>query len=173
MAKKPGEALGGWGYVFVLLGAGGFIVSALFAPALLFAVPYCDRCQQYKKTKALIMFPASVPLKKIAKGDTAAQQAHDQEQAQAAAQADETLSRLRTVINEGIPQQYKKELDAIEACKRFQALQRRVRLSLTWCKGCKDGKITETLINHEGAQIQEVVLAEHPVPAAFVTALLE
>lgn len=173
MAKQPGEALGGWGYVFVLLGAGGFILSGLIAPALLCAVPYCERCQQYMKTKALGTLPACAPLKKIAKDDAAAQQAYDQEQAQAAAKADETLTRLRTILNEGSPQQYKKELLAVGASNEKQPLPYRLSLALIWCKRCQQGQITETLVTVHGKTNNQEKLAEYPVPAAFVRALLE
>src|SRR5262245_58386599 len=48
-----GDPLGGWGYFFVLLGAAGFIGGGLIAPAVLFAVPYCDRCQRYMTRRVL------------------------------------------------------------------------------------------------------------------------
>ena len=40
--NQPGQPLGGWGSVFVVLGAAGFILSGLIAPAVLYAVPYCE-----------------------------------------------------------------------------------------------------------------------------------
>ena len=171
--KQPEKPLGGLGYVFVLLGAAGFILGGLIAPALLYAVPYCARCQQYMKTKSLGAFPASVPPKKIAKRDTAAQQAHDQEQAQAAAQAEEALIRLQAVVKEGNPQQYKKEMLAFGASSETQKLPRRISLSLSWCKRCQQGKITETLHVAEGNTAKPVKLDEYPVPAEFVSGLLE
>src|SRR5262245_16093365 len=74
--KGAGEPLGGWGYIFVLLGAAGFILGGLIAPAVLYAVPYCDGCQRYMARKVLGVLPAAVPFKKISKKDPAAQEAH-------------------------------------------------------------------------------------------------
>ena len=137
--NQPGEPLGGWGYVFVLLGAAGFILSGLISPAVLYAVPYCDRCQRYMKRKVVGVLPASVPVKKIAKSDQAAQDAHAEEQARAAAQADEALARLRAAVADGRADAVEQELLAAGAMKANEKLPRRVRVSLAWCKGCQGG----------------------------------
>jgi hypothetical protein len=171
--NQVGQPLGGWGYVFVLLGAAGFILSGLIAPAVLYAVPYCERCQRYMKSKLLGVLPASVPAKKIAKGDTAAQEAHAQEQEQAAVNADEAVVRLRAAIAEGRTDTIKQELLAAGAIKANEKLPKRVRVSLTWCKGCQEGRIILALVSGDVQAPQEMKLAEVPVPATFVCAILE
>jgi hypothetical protein len=171
--NQAGQPLGGWGYVFVLLGAAGFILSGLIAPVVLSAAPYCERCQRYMKSKVLGVLPASVAAKKIAKKDEAAQEAHAKEQEQAAASADEAVARLHAAIAEGRTDTVKEELLAAGAIKANEKLPKRVRVSLTWCKGCQEGRIITTLVSGDVQAHQEVKLAEHPVPATFVCGMLE
>lgn len=171
-ANRPGQPLGGWGYVFVLLGAAGFILSGLIAPAVLYAVPYCDRCQRYMARRLLGVLPASVPVKKVAKGDPAAMEAQAREQQQAAVDADGAVARLRTAIAEGRTDTVKQELLAAGAAKANQKLPRRVRVSLVWCKSCQEGRIVMVLASGAGQSQQEAKLAEDAVPAAFVSGML-
>jgi hypothetical protein len=171
--NQQGQPLGGWGYAFVLLGAAGFILSGLIAPAVLYAVPYCERCQRYMKRKLLGVLPASVPGKKIAKSDQAAQEAHAKEQEEAGVKADEALARLRAAIAEGRTDTVKQELLAAGAIKANEKLPTRVRVSLVWCKGCQEGRIIMALVSADGQALREVKLAEHPVPTTFVCGMLE
>lgn len=170
--KKPGQPLGGWGYVFVLLGAAGFIVSGLIAPAALFSVPYCDRCQRYMKRTVLGVLPASVPVKKIGKKDQAGRDAHDEEQRQAAANADAAVSRLRAAIAEGKPDVVKQEMLAAGPAKANQKLPRRVTVTLAWCKTCREGRVVTAVASGQGKALQVVKLAEDAVPASFVGGVL-
>jgi len=172
-ANQPGEALGGWGYVFTLLGAAGFILSGLIAPALLYAVPYCERCQRYMSRKVLGVLPASVPVKKVAKGDPAALEAHAREQQQAAEGAEGAVARLRAAIAAGQTEAVHQELLAGGAVKANEKLPQRVRVSLTWCKSCQEGRVTIALVSGAGQALQVTTLSEHPVPATFVYGMLE
>jgi hypothetical protein len=171
--NQRGEPLGGWGYVFVLLGAAGFILSGLIAPAALYAVPYCERCQRYMKTKLLGVLPASVPVKKLAKNDHAAHEAHAKEQEQAAVKADEAVARLWAGIAEGNTETVQQELLDAGAIKANEKLPKRIRVSLIWCKDCREGRINMTLVSGDGQALQQVKLAENPVPATFVCEMLE
>ncbi|HEV8058745.1 MAG TPA: hypothetical protein VGP68_02675 [Gemmataceae bacterium] len=167
------EALGGWGYVFVLLGAAGFVLSGLAAPALLYKVPYCEACQRYMKRKVLGVLPASVPVKKIGKKDQPARDAHAKEQEQAAAKADEALVRLRAAVDEERIDTVKQELLAAGAIKANEKLSKRVRVSLAWCKGCRDGLMILTHVSGQGKELQAVELGRHTVPATLVCELLD
>ena len=55
-----GSPLGVWGYAFRLLEIVGFCGGSLAVPLLLRAVPYCESCQSYMKTKEAGLLPASV-----------------------------------------------------------------------------------------------------------------
>ena len=57
---------------FVLLAAVWFILGGRIAPAIMLAIPYCDSCQRYMKSKVIGSLPARVPLRKIPKKDWAA-----------------------------------------------------------------------------------------------------
>ena len=98
---------------------------------MLYAVPYCERCQRYMKTKLLGVLPASVPETKIAKKDQAAQEAHAQEQQQAAADADEAVARLRAAVAAGQTDAVQRELRAAGPVKANEKLPKRVRVSLS------------------------------------------
>ena len=66
-----------------------------------------------------------------------------------------------------------KELLAAGATKANEKLPKRVRVSLTWCKGCREGRINMTLVSGDGQALQQLQLAENPVPATFVCEMLE
>jgi hypothetical protein len=170
--NQPGQPLGAWGYVFVLLGAVGFCLSGLLAPALLYSVPYCAPCQRYMKTKLLGVLPASVPVKKISKSNPEAQEAHAEEQEQAAAQAGEALTRLWVALAEGGTDTFQQELLAAGPIKANEKLPKRVRVSLAWCNRCEEGRIIATLVSGSGKTLQLAKLAEHPAPATFVRGIL-
>jgi len=171
--NQRGEALGAWGYVFVLLGAAGFVLGGLIAPAVLYSVPYCERCQRYMKTTLLGVLPASVPAKKIAKRDQAAQEAHAKENEHAAAKADEAVARLRAAVAEGQTDLVKRELCAAAARKANEKLPQRVRVSLIWCKCCQEGRIVIALACGQGKALQVRNLAEDAVPTVFVRQMLD
>lgn len=167
-----GDPLGGWGYFFVLLAAAGFIGGGLIAPAILFAVPYCDGCQRYMTRKVLAVLPASVPIKKISKKDTAAQEAHAREQEAAAALGDQALSRLRAAIAGGNIDAFTQELAAAGSVKQNNKLPGRIDVTLTWCKGCEGGRITLTLVSGFGQHMTQVKLEEATVSPDFVRAMI-
>jgi hypothetical protein len=167
-----GEPLGGWGYVFVLLGAAGFIFGGLIAPAVLYAVPFCNGCQRYMTRKVLGVLPAAVPIKKIAKKDTVAQAAHAREQEEAAARAELAVTRLREAIATGNVEAFRQELAAAGSAKQNNKLPRRVAVSLAWCRSCEGGKITLTLFSGFGNQVAQHTLAEVAVSPEFVQPLV-
>lgn len=171
--NKRGEPLGGWGYVFVLLGAAGFVVSGLIAPAALYSVPYCDRCQRYMKRTPLGVLPASVPVKKIGKRDDAGRDAHAREQERAAADGDAAIARLRAAVAAGNADAARAELRAAGAGKANEKLPKRVRVTLAWCQGCREGHVIVAVATGHGQGQQVVKLAEDAVPAAFVGGMLE
>ncbi|HKB40151.1 MAG TPA: hypothetical protein VKD72_27215 [Gemmataceae bacterium] len=170
--KGVGDPLGGWGYFFVLLGAAGFILGGLIAPAILFAVPYCNGCQRYMTRKVLGVLPAAVPLKKIPKKDTAAQEAHAREQEEAGVRADQALARLREAIATGNVEAFRAELSAAGSVKENNKLPRRVDVSLVWCRSCEGGRVALTLVSGLGGQMTQLKLGEATVPPEFVRAMV-
>jgi hypothetical protein len=169
--NQQGQPLGAWGYVFVLLGAAGFIGSGLISPAVLYNVPYCDPCQRYMKTKLVGVLPASVPVKKIAKKDKEGQAAHVREQQQAGAKANEVLDRLRSAIEEGSVDAVRQELVGAGAIRENSKLPVRTNVTLVWCNSCGDGRIKLTQVIGAGEKVQKVELSEHAAPADVVSSI--
>jgi hypothetical protein len=167
-----GAPLGGWGYVFVLLGAAGFILGGLIAPAVLFAVPYCEGCQRYMSRKVLGVLPAAVPVKKISKKDTAAQEAHAREQEEAGERASSAVVRLGGAIAAGNATAVRQELSDAGSAKLNAKLPKRVDVSLAWCKSCEGGKITLTLLTGLGEHMTQVKLVEAEVGPEVVRDLV-
>lgn len=167
-----GDPLGGWGYFFVLLGAAGFILGGLIAPAILFATPYCDGCQRYMTRKVLGVLPAAVPVRKISKKDAVAQASYALEQEEAAARADLAVARLREAIATGNAAAFRLELSAAGIVKQNNKLSRKVDVSLTWCRNCDGGRIALTLVSGLGEQMTQHVLEEAHVPPEFVQSII-
>jgi hypothetical protein len=167
-----GEPLGVWGYFFVLLGAAGFILGGLIAPAVLFKAPYCNGCQRYKSRKALGVLPAAVPVKKISKKDAAAQAAHAREQEEAAARANLAVARLQEAIAAGNVEAFTQDLSAAGSVKQNNKLPSRVTVSLTWCRSCESGRIAMTLVSGVGDKMTQLSLGEATASPEFVRALL-
>jgi hypothetical protein len=171
-AKVAGKPLGGWGYVFVLLGAGGFILGGIIAPAILFAAPYCDGCQRYMARKVLGVLPASVAVKKISKKDTDAQQAYAKEHEEAAARAELAVGRLREAIANRNDKAFASELSSAGSVKQNNKLPRRIDVSLVWCKRCDGGRIVLTLVSGTGERKTQVKMEETTVLAEFIRTIL-
>jgi hypothetical protein len=167
-SKEFGEPLGAMGYVFVLLGAAGFILSGLIAPVVLRAMPYCENCQRYMSTKSLGMLPASVAVRKIPKGDAAAQQAYEQEQAAAGEASDAAVQRLVNAATTNNAQAFKQELAAAGPLKEVGKLPVRVEVSMVYCKSCESGYVQPTLLAGQGDQVSKTSLGQTPVSAEFV-----
>jgi len=170
----PGKPLGGWGYVFVLLGAAGFILSGLIAPAMLFTVPYCEPCQRYMTTRLIGVLPASVPIKRITwKNQEAHAREHARENEEAIAKTNERLARLWAALAEGRTDSFKQELIEAGSIKANAKLPRRVCVSLVWCKGCQNGQIIAVLVNGYAEARQEVLLSQYPLSATRLCEMRE
>ncbi len=139
--NQAGQALGVWGYVFVLLGAVGFCLCGLIAPALLYAVPYCATCQRYMKTKLLGVLPASVPVKKIAKNNQEAQEAHAKEQEQAAARRMRHWSVSRPPSRKAEPIGSKRNCSRPAPSRRTRSYPSEPACRLTGATSARRGKL--------------------------------
>ena len=66
----------------------------------------------------------------------------------------------------------KRELLAAGVVKVNEKLPKRVRVSLIWCKSCEEGRIALVLASGQGKALKVMKVAEDPVSAAFVGAIL-
>lgn len=168
--SEPIGTLGG--YFFLLLGAVGFIGAGAIAPAILMAVPYCQTCQRYMKTRQVGLLPASVMPKKIPAMEVIAKAAYEKEQQDAAANANESVKRLCEFATAGDFESFRKEFAAAPPAKVINKLPVRAAVSLIWCKTCNTGHIIPSVMKGHGKQIQTTKLSRTDVSADFVRGLL-
>lgn len=166
---KPGEPFGVWGYGMRALEIAGFALGGLIAPAILFAVPYCDRCQIYMRSKELGMFPAGLVPRKIKKRDTAAQEAYDRELQEAFVQGSKLLERLLEAAKAGNAPDFANLLkDYAPQKKEIGKLTARITLTLQHCRLCASGTLVARLVTGQGNNISTEELGRTPVDATFV-----
>jgi hypothetical protein len=109
-----------------------------------------------------------VPIKKISTKDTEALEAHAREQAEAAAEAELAVERLREASAAGNGEAFSLELPAAGSGKQNNRLPRRVNVTLTWCKSCEGGKVSLMLASGVGEKTTFLNLGETKVPPEFV-----
>ncbi len=156
---RPGDPLGGWGYLFVGLAVAGFVAGGVLAPALLRRLPYCDRCARYMRTRQLGVFPASVPARRVSKKDAAAVAAHAEEQRRAADESQERLRRLAELCarhdGAGV-----RELATCEPKQSRAAMKLPLRLaiSLVRCESCADAHLQPVMWTGQGKAMRSTRL---------------
>jgi hypothetical protein len=141
---KPGEPLGGWGYVFRILEILGFVAGGVVAPAAMMKVPYCDLCQMYMKQKKLAGIPASALKAKAPK-----------EEHQAVAEAARRkLDEVREAALRGDAAAFNQHIVALaEQTKVADKYHRRVHIKMDWCRNCHSGTLRPTIVTGQGKQI--------------------
>ncbi len=164
----PGEPLGGWGYFFVGLGVVGFALGGVLAPAILMKVAYCERCALYMKSHPLAWVPASVPLRRVSKKDSAARAAYDEEQERAAAGASGVLARVTELAARGDALALKATLadhpgQGREA-RRINRLPARLRVRLVRCRQCGGGHLQPAMVTGQGRAIRVKALEKLALP---------
>ncbi len=170
-ATEAVSPMGAGGYFFVLLGAVGFIVSGLIAPAGLRAIPFCPTCERYMSRKILGRVPASVPVRKVKKKDIEGTAAYEQEQAVAAEAGLQAIARLESAVTADDVQAFQTEL-AIYDSKAAGKLPQRIEVGLAWCSSCGQGHLRPALQTGQGKQLKTVALPTTPASRAFVNGVL-
>jgi hypothetical protein len=166
---SAGEPLGVWGYAFRLLEIAGFCGGSLIIPLVLRAVPYCEGCQVYMKTREAGLLPASAPARRIKKADLAAQAAYEAEQAEASRRGGSLVMAageratagdvdgFRAVLAEHAPQR-----------KAIEKLPARVALAVVRCPKCSSGFLKTTLRTGHGKQLQQKEMGRSELTPTFV-----
>ena len=67
--NSTGDPLHGWCYFIRIGEIIGFILGGMIAPLILYAVPYCENCQRYLKSKTLLGVPAATEYRAFASHD--------------------------------------------------------------------------------------------------------
>lgn len=168
-----GQPLGMWGYFFRGLEILGFVGGSLIAPLVLRTQPYCPACQMYMKTRQLTLIPASVPARRIKKGDEAAQAAYAQEQAQALESGQKTETSLQQEAAASHTAEFQKKLTDLQAGRKAaNKLPIRFGLSLVHCKRCHAGQYVAKAITGQGKHIKQTEFARIGLHPEFVRAII-
>jgi hypothetical protein len=167
-----GAPLGIWGYAFRGLEIVGFVGGSLFAPLLLCKVPYCQSCQRYMRTRELITWAASVPVKKIKKSDVAALEAHQAEQKRAFENGKEVWMLLKEAAATSEATDFHAKLVGLQPQKKAATrLPQRLILKLVYCRRCCSGRLRLDLLAGKGREISRRELEQVPLQPEFVRAI--
>lgn len=172
VGNGSGEALGNAGYFFIGLEILGFALGSLIVPGVLMKHPYCELCQVYMKRKSLVTIPASVPTRKVKKGDAEAKAAYAAEQRQALEGAQAKVNYLVGLATAGDAAALRQNLDTLSAGRKAaEKLPARVRLSLVRCPACHNGRLEASLAVGQGNQAKTTPLSKTELTREFVWGL--
>jgi hypothetical protein len=151
---SPGDAMGGWGYIFRLLEIAGFAFGGIIAPLILRSKPYCETCQIYMRTKNLGLLPAGIIPQKIKKKDMEGQAGFKQEHEAAWEKGMLALEELRRAATEGKTSRFNEILKAYQHNqKEIGKLTTRIAVSLSSCPSCHAGLLNAAQLSGQGDKI--------------------
>jgi hypothetical protein len=166
---QPGEPFGAWGYGMRALEIGGFALGGIVAPAILFAVPYCDKCQVYMRSKELGLLPAGVVPKKIKKKETEAQQAYEQEIGEALQRGHDLVKQMTEMISSGQADAFAGVLgEHAPNKKQIGNLTSRITVKLHYCRRCGSGNVIFQLASGQGENIAISEIGKCEADSAFL-----
>lgn len=171
---SAGEPLGVWGYFFRGLEVVGFVAGGVIVPALLRKAPYCAECQRYMKTRKLALVPASVPVKKVKKSDTAGQAAYNAEQQQAFDGGKTTVTTMQQLAVANSSADFRRKLEELQPGKKSATkLPGRFALQLVHCKRCYGGTFVAKLLTGQGKHIKQTEFARADLHQEFVRSIVQ
>jgi hypothetical protein len=166
---QPGEPFGAWGYGMRALEIAGFAVGGIIAPAILFAVPYCDKCQVYMRSKELGLLPAGVVPKKIKKKDTEAQQAYEQEIGEALERGRDLVGQMTEMVNSGNADAFAGVLgEHVPNKKQIGTMTSRIVVKLHYCRRCGSGNVIFQLTSGQGQNISTTEIGKYEADSTFL-----
>jgi hypothetical protein len=134
--------------------------------------PYCELCQVYMKRKRLATLPASVPARKVKKGDAQAKDAYAAEQQQALDAARAKVNDFVGLVNAGDAAGLRQNLESLSGgSKKAEKLPGRIRLSLVRCPACHNGRLETTLVVGQGNQAKSTPLSKTELTREIVWGL--
>lgn len=166
---STGDPLGVWGYAFRLLEIVGFCGGSLAVPLILRAVPYCESCQSYMKTKEAGLLPASVPSRRVKKSDGTAQAAYDVERQEALQRGGAMTAAIAERAAAGDVDGYRALLaEHAPEKKQIEKLPARIALSIVRCPKCSGGFLKTMMRTGHGKQLQQNEIGRHELTPTFV-----
>jgi len=164
-----GEALGIYGYFFRVIEILGFSVGGLIVPIAMHSNPYCEKCLRYKRTRQLVYVPASIPIKKISKKDTAANEAQVAELQKAMDAGKQRVEALQALATAGEADNFLAEISAIKSeNKKAFALPIRYLIELIHCPSCRAGHLKTGQLVGQGNQFKRTEIGTTPLAEDFV-----
>jgi hypothetical protein len=166
---SAGSPLGIWGYGFRLLELVGFCGGSLAVPLMLRAVPYCEGCQSYMKTKEAGLLPASVPSRRVKKSDATAQASYDVERQEAWKRGGDLTAAITERAAAGDVDGYRALLSEHASQKRqIVKLPARIALSIVRCPKCSGGFLKTILWTGQGKQMVQKEIGRQELTPTFV-----
>jgi len=166
---SAGQPLGVWGYLFRLLEIVGFCAGSVIAPLVLRAVPYCESCQIYMKTRHAGLLPASAPARRVKKSDAEGQARYAMEQEEAATRGSALLTTLGEKAAAGDFDGYRNLLaEHSPKNKEIDKLPTRIAVSVIRCPKCSTGHLLAKLRTGHGKQQSEKAIARYELTPTFV-----
>jgi hypothetical protein len=172
--NSPGEPMGAWGYAFRGLEILGFAAGGLIVPLLLRKQPYCQACQRYMRTRQLGVVPASVPVKKVKKSDTAGLAAYAAEQQQAFDRGKQTVETLQQHAAGAKAAEFQKILTVLQPGKKAATkLPSRFNLELVHCNRCYAGRFVVKLLLGQGKNIKVTDFSSTELNSEFARSICQ
>jgi hypothetical protein len=169
-----GAPLGLWGYAFRGLEVLGFLGGSMIVPLLLRNKPYCQPCRRYMRTRALIVWAASVPSRKIKKSYPAALESYEAEQIQADENGRKVWTALKEAASASKASEFQEMILSLQPQKKAAAkLPQRLILKLVHCRRCCSGRLQLDLIAGQGRELKQTELEQVPLQNEFVRKAVE
>jgi hypothetical protein len=166
---SAGSPLGLWGYGLRLLEIAGFCYGSLAVPLMLRAVPYCEGCQSYMKSKEAALLPASVPARRVKKSDATAQAAYDIERQEAWKRGGVLTAAITARAAAGDVDAYRALLAQHAPQKQqIEKLPVRIVLSVVRCPKCYGGFLKTTTRTGHGKQMKHEEIGRQELSPTFV-----
>lgn len=159
-----GAEMGAWGYAFRGLEMAGFAFGGLIAPLILRALPYCQHCGLYMKTRQLGIVPAGPRPQTFRKDDEAGRENYARDEAQLMAEGLATVQELVHFAAHG-------QLDALHermapyagARKENEKLSARLHVSASECRQCGNGALNVVIHRGHGNKASQAPVGSFPL----------
>jgi hypothetical protein len=120
-------------------------------------------------TKQLVYVPASIPLKKISKKDTAAAEAQTRELQSALDAGKQRVDALQAAASQSKVDVFQTEIVNLNAeRKKSGGLPIRFVLELVHCQSCRAGRLKAAMLAGQGQHIKRTEVNEIPLSEDFV-----
>lgn len=169
----PPHPIGALGYGIRALELSGYLFGGLIAPGLLRSLPFCERCQKYRKSVLLTQFNASATLRKVNERDPDDKAAYvkewDEAEAAAKGQVDAIVAQGKSDNLAGFAELIAQQKPRL---REIGAVVQTLHLSLVYCPACYEGYLQTDRVEVEGRNTKPLLLERTDVAPHFIQAAL-